>query len=160
MFGIMDGVITAYDSQFCAFLGNIPDSKGCHAYSINEKNYTLVVANKKKLFLYGWQAPGFHLRKDFVLIDTAKHIHCINGSASVLVGYRRFYECIDLTSGSATRILDFEKEHKNITIDVSILCIFFSIFFPFGKNVNLCIILFLNINKQNQILIIIINCYY
>jgi len=78
----------AYDSQFFQLLSNIPDSKGCHLFAINEKSYTLITANKKKLSLYGWQAPGFVLRKDFTVTETPRVMQCINGSSSVIIGHK------------------------------------------------------------------------
>jgi hypothetical protein len=107
----------AFDAQFYQLLGSITENKGCHLYAVHEKNYSIVVANKKKIFLYGWQGSGFLLKRDFNLIDVPKSLHCVANGA--IVGYRKFYECIDLTSAMTSRILDVEKEHKMVTLEVS-----------------------------------------
>jgi hypothetical protein len=76
------------------------------------------VANKKKLMQYAWQGqgPGFTAIKEFVLPDTPKSLHYTRNS--VIVGYRKHYECIDLATGLSTRILDAEREHKMIICEV------------------------------------------
>ena len=93
--------------------------QGCHAYSINEASRFIVLANKKKLFQYAWQATGFVPIREYPLTDTPKSLLCVRNA--VIVGYRKHYECLDLISGSATRILDVEREHKMLITEVKIL---------------------------------------
>lgn len=114
--GIIDGTMMAYDSQFYQMLASIPDSKGCHVYAVNEKQSSLVVANKKKLTQYIWQAPGFQIRKEFNLADTPKSL--LYAGNLVVVGYKRFYEVVDISTGGTAKIVDVDKEHKNISIEV------------------------------------------
>jgi hypothetical protein len=111
----------AYDSQFYQLLSSIPDSKGCHIYAINEKQSSLVVANKKKLTHYIWQAPGFQVRKEYNLVDTPKSIYYFKHM--VIIGYKKFYESLDINTGGSTRIADVDKEHKMVTIEVRIIVI-------------------------------------
>ena len=102
LIGIIDGIIMAYDSQFLQLLGMIPDTKVCHVFAVNEKSYTIVVANKKKLSLFGWQVPGFVLRREFNLNDIPKSL--LFSSVAVVIGYRKFYDCLDLMSANTSRI--------------------------------------------------------
>ena len=115
---IADGVVTAYDSQFYQLLSTIVDNKGCHLFAVSEKTYSLVLANKKKLFLYSWQSPGFALRKEMSLGDIPKCLHCLEHSGSVIVGYKRHYELVDLTTSISTRVVDVEKEHQMFCLEL------------------------------------------
>lgn len=113
---IADGIVTAFDSQFYQSIGTIPDNKGCHLVAIFEKQNSVIVANKKKLTHYSWLSPGFNMRKEFNLADVPKVLHHISGMA--IVGYKKFYECIDLTTGTTSRLMEVEKEHKMIVVDL------------------------------------------
>ncbi len=106
----------AYDSQFYQLLASIPDTKGCHLYSVNERQSCLVVANKKKLTQYVWQAPGFNMRKEINLVDTPKSLFYAGNI--VIVGYKKFYELVDINTGGITKLADIDKEHKMVTIQV------------------------------------------
>src|SRR3954462_1585983 len=98
-----------YDSQFYQHLTTIPETKGCHLYALHERSNTLVVANKKKISCYGWQSPGFVLRKEVSLVDVPKSLGCVGGGSAV-VGYKKFYECVELSAGTTSRLVDVEKE--------------------------------------------------
>lgn len=117
LIGIIDGTIMAYDSQFYQLLSTIPESKGCHLFAVHERTNTVVVVNKKKLSCYGWQSPGFVLRREVNLVDVPKSICCLEGGA--VVGYKKFYECVDLSTGTASRLLDVEKECRMVALEVS-----------------------------------------
>ncbi len=114
---ISDGIVTAFDSQFYQVLGSIPDSKGCQLFSIYEKQDSIIIVNKKKLFQYGWQRPGFVLRKEFNLSDIPKSITHIKGTA--IIGYKKYYETLDLSTGTSNRLLDVEKEHKMVVVELA-----------------------------------------
>lgn len=113
----MDGVLSAFDTQFPQNVTTIADQKGCNCFAINEAHRTIVIANKKKLLQYAWQAPGFAFVRDFPLPDVPKSMVFV-GSAVVL-GYRKHYECLNLVAGVANRILDVEREHKMLITEVS-----------------------------------------
>jgi hypothetical protein len=115
----MDGSIYAFDSQFSQLLGSIADAKTYHLFAVGERQNGVVVVNKKKLSHYGWQHPGFTLRREFNLIDVPKSIAYVKNS--VIIAYKKFYECLDLTSGLTSRILDVEREHKMVITEVNIL---------------------------------------
>lgn len=87
-------------------------------FAVHEKNNTVVVANKKKIQSYGWQGPGFVLRKEFNVFDVPKSILCVGGS--VVIGYKKFYECLDLTTGLTNRLLDVEKECKMVSLELPV----------------------------------------
>jgi hypothetical protein len=118
--GIIDGVLYAYDAQFYQQLATVADSRGCHLYSANEAFQMVVIANKKKLSQYQWQDSMFQLRKEFTLIDIPKNIYYLRGS--VVIAYKKYYECLDLNSGGTSRILDVEKDHKMVIAEVSVCC--------------------------------------
>lgn len=105
-----------YDSSFYQHLSSIPESKGCHLFAVQERSNTLVVASKKKLTVFGWQSPGFMLRREISLVDIPKSICCVGGAA--IVGYKKFYECVDLSTGTISRLLDVEKECKMVSLEV------------------------------------------
>lgn len=113
---IIDSTIFVYDSQFYQQLASIPDSKGCHAFAANEALHTLVVANKKKLSHYAWQDSNFQFKREFTLVDVPKTLCCVGDA--VVIAYKKFYECLNLNTGGTSRILDVEKEHKMIIVEV------------------------------------------
>lgn len=94
----------------------IADQKGCHCFAVNEHNRSIVIANKKKLFQYAWQAPGFAFVRDFNLTDVPKSLLFVRNA--VIIGFRRHYECLDLVSGHNSRILDVEREHRMLVTEV------------------------------------------
>ena len=105
-------------------MSTIADSKGCHLFAVNEKQFSIIVVNKKKLSQYTWQQPSFVLRKELNLQDVPKTVHYVNNS--VIVAYKKFYECIEINSGISSRILDIEKEHKMIIMEVFVFASSFS----------------------------------
>jgi hypothetical protein len=125
--GIVDGVLSAFDTQFTQNVTQIADQKGCNCFAINEAHRTLVISNKKKLLQYAWQAPGFAFVRDFNLPDVPKNMLFVRNA--VVLGYRKHYECLDLVTGVANRILDVEREHSMLITEVSA---------PSGCNYYLC----------------------
>jgi hypothetical protein len=121
----MDGAVMAYDSQFYQQLGSAPESKGCHIFAVHDRNNTVVVANKKKLIHFSWQSPGFQLRREFNLVDVPKSLLCLGNT--VVIGYKKFYECLDLVSGTTNRLLDVEKECRMVTLEVKFSAIGFDV---------------------------------
>lgn len=117
---ICDGHLMAYDSEFFQHLTTLVESKGCHLFAVNERQSSIALVIKKKLYLYFWQQSTFILRKEFSLQDVPKTIYF--HQCGIIIGYRRFYESIDPATGLVTRILDFEKEHKMVCFEVEILC--------------------------------------
>ncbi|KAJ1443435.1 hypothetical protein B484DRAFT_6762 [Ochromonadaceae sp. CCMP2298] len=130
---IVDGLVTAFDSQFYQPLGAITEQKGCHCFAVHEAGRFLLLAHRKKLMQYAWQggqgqggqgqASCFQLLREFTLADSPQSLLCCGGGAGggggcVIVGYRRHYECLDLLSGTSSRILDVEKEHKLVALEV------------------------------------------
>ena len=136
-------MIFAYDSQFYQQLGTITDSKTYSLFSINESQNSLIAVNKKKLSIHSWQSPGFNLRKEYTLIDIPKNICYVKNCA--IIGYKKFYECFDLVTSVATRILDVERDHRMVILEVTL----------FYNNNNIFIFF-------NHILLLLINCilYY
>lgn len=116
LIGIIDGIITVYDINTLQVLCQLPETKGCTMFSISERNALLAVLNKKKLTLYLWQGTSFIVRKELNLPDVAKIILCTHNA--VIAGYKKHYEAIDLTLLSTHRILDFDKDHKMVCMDM------------------------------------------
>ena len=99
------------------------DTKGCHLFSINERNFTIVVANKKKMALYAWQLgqnAGFVIRKEATLPDTPKSLYYIQNA--IIIGFKRNYEAVDVNTFSSSRILDVDKDQRMICIEVTVNC--------------------------------------
>ena len=121
MICIADGVVTAYDSQFYQLLSTIVDNKGCHLFAVNEKSYSLVLANKKKIYLYSWNQPGFVLGKEYNLNDVPKSLHYMQQTqqtGAIILGFRKHYEVLDLVTSRTARIVDVEKEHKMFCLEL------------------------------------------
>ena len=116
LIGIIDGIITVYDINTLQVLCQLPETKGCTMFSISERNTLLAVLNKKKLTLYLWQGTNFIVRKELNLPDAAKIILCSHNA--VIAGYKRHYEAIDLTLLSTHRILDFDKDHRMVCMEM------------------------------------------
>lgn len=115
-------MLTVYDSQFFQLIASIPDQKGCHSYSVLEHMRSLVLVNKKKLFAYSWQAPGFVLSREYLLLphEIPKSIQYVCNTY-VVMGYKKHYEYLDLITGAVTRLFDVEKEHKMVALQVTML---------------------------------------
>ena len=100
---ITDSLITLYDVRTYEILCQLPETKGCTLFSVQQRNCTLAVVNKKKLSYYLWNASSLEFITDRALPDTPKLMHCL--SQSVILGYRRHYEAVDipsLTTGGPT----------------------------------------------------------
>ena len=109
----------AYDSQFYQLLGSVGDVKSCHMYAVNEARRSVLLASKKKLLLYSWQAPGFAFRREFSLSDVPRSLTCVRDCA--VLGFKRHYECLDVllsSSGVTARVLDVEREHRTLCVQV------------------------------------------
>ena len=95
---------------------------------------------KKRLYAFAYsQAAGFQFRRELVLVDVPRTLLCLAGAGAaaaavvVVVGYKKFYESLELASSGtgtgtgtvaaqialASRILDVEKEHKMVALEVS-----------------------------------------
>ena len=83
---------------------------------------SLVLVNKKKLFAYSWQAPGFVLSREYLLLphEIPKSIQYVCNTY-VVMGYKKHYEYLDLITGAVTRLFDVEKEHKMVALQVTML---------------------------------------
>jgi hypothetical protein len=117
--GIMDGMIMAYDSQTLQLLSQLLDTKGCHLYAVHERTSLLVVANKKKISIYLWQDSGIVPKREINTTEVPKSLLCVAGA--VIVGYKKFYEVIDLHDATmpSSRLLDFDKEHRTVGIELA-----------------------------------------
>ena len=114
--GIVDGAITAYDLHTAQMITTIAETKGCLGFAVHEKSSILVVAIKRKLALYVWQGAGFVPRREISLADFPKTIAC--AANMIVVGYKRHYESVDLTSFATARLLDVDKEHRMVCLEV------------------------------------------
>jgi len=119
LIGIVDGMITAFDINAFQVKSQLADTKGCHCFSINERNFSIVVANKKKITLYAWQLgqnAGFIVRKEATLPDTPRNIVYIQNV--VILCYKRSYEAIDVNTFATSKILDVDKDQRMTCIEV------------------------------------------
>lgn len=108
--------MTVYDSQFYQLIASISEQKGSHIFSVQENIRSIVLANKKKLYQYSWQSPGFVLIREYSLSDVPKTLQYIN--SFVIIGYKKHYECLDLITGNASRMIDVDKEYRMIALEV------------------------------------------
>ena len=109
-------------------------------FAAHERAGVVVVGclGKKRLYAFAYsQAAGFQFRRELVLVDVPRTLLCLAGAAAgaaaavVVVGYKKFYESLELASSGtgtgtgaaqtalASRILDVEKEHKMVALEVS-----------------------------------------
>ena len=123
LIAIVDGVVTAFDMATFQIKCTLPDTKGCHVFSVHEYNGIMAVANKRKISLYTWlsfsptNAPGFYLRKEVSnLSELPKNIICV--SNAIIVGFKRSYEAFDMNSFIPTKILDVDKDQKMLCLEV------------------------------------------
>jgi CNH domain len=75
-------------------LCQVTETKGCNLFSAQERNCTLVVANKKKISFFMWQGTGLDHLTDRALMDLPRLLYCL--PHSVIIGYKRYYEAIDI----------------------------------------------------------------
>ena len=99
-----------------------------------------MLVNKKKLLAYSWQAPGFVLSREYLLLqDIPKSIQYICNTY-VVIGYKRHYEYLDLITGAMTRLFDVEKEHKMVALQVTVTTLLLLLFYYFCYFIDLFII--------------------
>lgn len=110
--GIKDGVLLLMMPTFTSSSEPLRTRRLTTCFQVG-----LAAVNKKKLSHHIWQMPGFSPRRDFNLSDVPKNICFVRNS--VIIGYKKFYECLDLNSGVTSRILDVEKENKMIILEVN-----------------------------------------
>lgn len=98
---IIEGMLTAYDLETYEMICQVSDTKGCTNFSAHERSSSLVVATaKKRLAVYLWQGSGFALRRELLLTDGPKFVVCL--SKAVVLGYKKHYEAISMSSLYAT----------------------------------------------------------
>ena len=117
MVGIIDGIIMAYDTHTFQCLSQLLDSKGCTQFSIDEKTAMMAVVNKRKISLFTWQGSGFVPQRELSLNETPKFVHCKSGH--IIVGYKKSYDTINLSTFNSVPIVDIEKEHNMVGCDIS-----------------------------------------
>jgi CNH domain len=86
--------MTVYDLHTAEMLCRVAETKGCNLFSAQERNCTLVVANKKKISFFMWQGTGLDHLTDRGLMDLPRLLYCL--PHSVIIGYKRYYEAIDI----------------------------------------------------------------
>ena len=124
-------MITAYDLQTNDIICQLFETKGCTLFTIQERNCSLFVINKKKISYYVWHSTGFDFITERSLQDVPKLAYCL--PQSLILGYRRFYESIDIStfslltgmsgSGSGSLLVGVYVRSFNIEITfILILC--------------------------------------
>jgi hypothetical protein len=117
--GVFDGVVTAYDFQNNLMVCQLPETRGCSSIALNERQSLIYVTLKKKILCFIWQNGNFQPRREIVLNDTPKLVSCIQPN-SIVVGFKKTYDLIDGGTATVTRLLDFDREHKNVCLEVLI----------------------------------------
>jgi hypothetical protein len=118
----------------------------CSVFAVHERAGAVVVgcAGKKRLYAFAYsQSGGFQFRRELAVVDVPRTLLCLSpssgagtGTVVVVAGYKKFYESLELSlsasaaasasasagtqtaSALASRILDVEKEHKMIALEV------------------------------------------
>lgn len=117
--GISDSFIVVYDSDNFTALGQINESKGVLSYSVHERSSLLCTISKRKVSLFLWQGFGFIMRREIPLSETPRISYCLDNM--IVLGHKKWYEAVDTSSYSTTRLLDVEKEHSMICLEVRVV---------------------------------------
>lgn len=131
---IIDHIVTIYDVHSHAMVASITESKGCSTFTVHESSSTIAIANKAKLIIYKRLSSHstqkalttisksfqFQFYKELSLNDTPRLIHFISKD-TIVVGYKRHYEILNINTSTSYHILEFEKEHKMVCTHVSIM---------------------------------------
>lgn len=72
---------------------------------------------KKKLVIFTWQGFGFTVKREVALSDSPRVV--INNDGLVIVGQKKSYEIIETSQFTVSKLLDFDKEHKMVALNVS-----------------------------------------
>ena len=91
-------MINIFDLYSNNLICQLTETKGCTSFSVQERNCFLIVINRKKFSFYLWQASGFDFVAERSLPDIPKLVYCL--PQSVIFGYRRFYESVEVSSFS------------------------------------------------------------
>ena len=143
---IIEGMVTAYDLVTYELICQIEETKGelhslshpcihpdqltpltliliynplpgCTNFSAHERSSSLVVATaKKRLAVYLWQGSGFALRRELLLADAPKFVVCL--SKAVVLGYKKHYECISMSSLYATHGWSATGSSLSLPLDI------------------------------------------
>lgn len=137
--GIVDTYIIAYDLHTFSQLNQIPETKGTThrrrmsnlspwpfptgttVYSINERASVLCVGQKHKMKVFSFLGglSGFSLRRELAFNETPRVLFPVGGGGGCLiVGFKKHYEALDAHSYASTRLLEFEREHKLVCVEV------------------------------------------
>ena len=104
LLGIMDAEIVVYDTNIYTLVCSLEETKNCTTFTISEKLDLLCVAVNKQLSLYKRSKQFFSITHNIETVNVPRAI-CFSKSA-IVVGYRRYYEALDLNLSSAVKIMD------------------------------------------------------
>ena len=124
---ISDGYLMVFDLDTLQPLNPMPETKGANLFCVNERLSLLCVGIRHKFKLFSWQAgvkgvlvgslaSGFTLKKEFASPESPRALICTSGC--IIVGYKKHYDAIDVQSYTSTRLVDFDREHKLISLEV------------------------------------------
>jgi hypothetical protein len=116
LLGIVEGSIAAFDLSNHQQVAHLAETKGCSSFAIHEKSNTLAVATKRKLALYSWTGSTLVPKRDVSLSDTIKYLICAGDA--IIVGFRRHYESLDLNSFAGSRLVEVDREHKMVGLEL------------------------------------------
>jgi hypothetical protein len=90
-------------------------------YCVNERSSLLCVGQKHKMKVFSFLGglSGFSLKKDLSFPESPRVIFSTNSSSGCLIiGFKKHYESLDMHSFAPTKLLDFEREHKLVCVEV------------------------------------------
>lgn len=96
-------------------------------YCVNERSSLLCVGQKHKMKVFSFLGglSGFSLKKDLTLPESPRILFSTgSGGGCLIIGFKKHYESLDMHSFATTKLLDFEREHKLVCVEVSIYSCF------------------------------------
>jgi hypothetical protein len=117
--GIVDSLLVAYDLNSLSPISQLPELKGTTHFAVNERSLLLIAGAKRKMSVLSWHLAGFVLKKEIPCTESVKTLLCTPNF--ILVGFKRHYDVIDLQTTTFTKLVDFEREHKQSCVEVSVL---------------------------------------
>lgn len=72
------------------------------------------------------------MRRELSFSESPRSILCVGGiGGTIVIGFKKHYENIELQNYNGTKIVEFEKEHRLVSFEVFFLFINISIIFIF-----------------------------
>lgn len=118
LIGIMDGVVAIYNLETCVLITQLNETKGCTAYTCHATENLLCIILNKKILLYQRQGSLFLLKKEINSPSQNTPRTATFTQSCLIIGYRRYYDIMDFNLGNAVKIIDIEREHRMVVVEL------------------------------------------